>query len=102
MLDGPLTELGPCACATETVTRTSKLTKAALPNALQNWRRSVRFPNTASPQYVLSPVFSGVPGSSRYASAQTRPSVVVLQVAGGLAFRTSMHLFLTSKRTVLC
>src|ERR1700730_4677674 len=99
MLDGPFTELGPCARATETTAKTSKLTKNSLPMVLQNWRRSVRFPGTASPQYFLSPVFNGVPGSSRYASAHTRPSVVLLQVAGGLDCRTSMHFFLTSKRT---
>src|SRR6202040_3690017 len=55
-----------------------------------------------SPQYFLSPVFSGVPVSSKYAFAHTRPSVVSLQFAGGLEALTSMHFFLTSRRIALC
>src|SRR5712664_2031441 len=102
MLEGRFTELGPGAWARALAVNRTRRNTITWANAPQNCWCRLRLPLMASPQYFLSPVFSGVPVSSKYALAHTRPSVVSLQFAGGFDALTSMHFFLISKSTALC
>src|SRR6202166_4639690 len=82
MLDGPLTELGPCACARAAAVNRTKPITATWLNTMQN-RRPPPLPVMSSPQYFLSSVLIGSFPLlvEDIAALHTRPSVVSLQSA---------------------